>query len=262
MKDDSLSQLIELSRNLGDPARDYVIQGEGNTSTRADAASFWVKGSGCELGIIDAEGFVRVAFERVLPLFERGGMSDKEVKEALEAAKVDAGAPRRPSVETLIHALCLSLEGIDFVGHTHPTAVNSLTCSVAFDSAFQGRLFPDEIVVCGPAPLLLPYTDPGVPLAQKLKERMAEYMQREGAPPRVILMQNHGMIALGATSAEVERITAMMVKTARILLGTYAAGGPHFLRPEDVERIHHRPDELYRRSQLGVGPSGPGAGAD
>ena len=44
----------------------------------------------------------------------------------------------------------------------------------------------------------------------------------------------------------------MAVKAARILLGTYAAGGPHFLSEKDVARIHTRPDELYRRQKLGV----------
>ena len=39
----------------------------------------------------------------------------------------------------------------------------------------------------------------------------------------------------------------MAVKTARILLGAYALGGPHFISGEAVERIHTRPDELYRR---------------
>jgi len=43
----------------------------------------------------------------------------------------------------------------------------------------------------------------------------------------------------------------MMVKTARVLLGTYAAGGPSFLTSENVGRIHTRPDEAYRRKLLG-----------
>jgi hypothetical protein len=36
-----------------------------------------------------------------------------------------------------------------------------------------------------------------------------------------------------------------------VLLGAYAAGGPHFLTDENVARIHTRPDELYRRKLLG-----------
>ena len=106
---------------------------------------------------------------------------------------------------------------VQFVAHTHPTAVNALTCSVAFETAFDGRLFPDEIVLCGPAPLLIPYTDPGVPFARKAKELIDGYLDRYGEPPRVILMQNHGLIALGHSASHVESITAMMVKTARVV---------------------------------------------
>ena len=252
MNADGLSQLVGMSQNLGVPERDYVILGEGNTSARADADTFWVKGSGCELRTITAKDFVRVAFDRALALLERDSPGDQAVKETLTAAKADPEAKATPSVETLVHALCLSLDGVNFVGHTHPTPVNALTCSVAFEKAFNGRLFPDEIVVCGPAPLLLPYTDPGVPLARKLQHLLADYLDRHGTGPRVVLMQNHGLIALGRSAAQVESITAMMVKTARVLLGTFAAGGPRFMLPQDVDRIHGRPDELYRRGQLGV----------
>ena len=47
-----LSQLVAMSRSLGDPANDYVILGEGNTSAKVDADSFWVKASGTELRTI------------------------------------------------------------------------------------------------------------------------------------------------------------------------------------------------------------------
>jgi hypothetical protein len=44
----------------------------------------------------------------------------------------------------------------------------------------------------------------------------------------------------------------MYVKTARVILGTYALGGPHFLSQSAVDRIHTRPDEDYRRRQWDV----------
>ena len=52
----------------------------------------------------------------------------------------------------------------------------------------------------------------------------------------------------------------MAVKATRILLGTYAAGGPHFLSENDVARIHARPDERshrqrqHRQVQVTCGP--------
>ena len=136
------------------------------------------------------------------------------------------------------------------MGHTHPTPVNALTCSAAFEAAVGGRLFPDEIVVCGPAPVVVPYTDPGVPLARQARDLIRAYIDEYHEVPKVVLMQNHGLIGLGRTPQQVENVTAMAVKTARVLLGTYALGGPRFLTAEAVDRIHTRPDELYRRGML------------
>jgi rhamnose utilization protein RhaD (predicted bifunctional aldolase and dehydrogenase) len=259
MQNDVLGQLVAMSRHLGDPSLDCAILGEGNTSARADTDTFWVKGSGAELRTIDEAGFARVAFERVLDMLDEADMTDEQIKQRLIAAKVDpatgkghppaGGIP--PSIETVLHAICLSLEGVNFVGHTHPTAVNAVTCSVNFESAVSGRLFPDEIAMCGPAPVIVPYTDPGLPLARTVSRRIRDYIEEYYEVPKVILMQNHGLIALGRSAQHVETITAMAVKTARILLGTYALGGPRFLPPEAVVRIHTRPDELYRRQLLG-----------
>jgi rhamnose utilization protein RhaD (predicted bifunctional aldolase and dehydrogenase) len=253
MQDDAISELVTMSNNLGDPTLDYVILGEGNTSARADVEAFWVKASGTELRTIDRAGFIRVSFERVLAMLDVPNLTDEQVKKRLYEAKVDS-APEdgaRPSVETVLHAICLSLEGVNFVGHTHPTAVNALTCSVAFEMAVNGRLFPDEIVICGAAPVIVPYTDPGLPLAGEVQRRVNRYLEEYQEVPKYILMQNHGLIALGRTAQQAENITAMAVKTARVLQGTYALGGPRFMSSRAVERIHTRPDEWYRRKLLG-----------
>jgi rhamnose utilization protein RhaD (predicted bifunctional aldolase and dehydrogenase) len=253
MPDDILAQLVAMSNNLGDLTLDYVILGEGNTSARANADTFWVKASGTELRTISRNGFVRVSFGRVLAMLDDPNLGDEGVKQGLYDAKVDSSSDDglRPSVETVLHAICLSLEGVNFVGHTHPAAINSLTCSAAFETAVSGRLFPDEIVICGPAPVVVPYIDPGVPLARQVRRLINRYIEEYYEVPKVILMQNHGLIALGRTAQQVENVTAMAVKTARVLLGTYALGGPHFMTLQAVERIHTRPDEAYRRKLLG-----------
>lgn len=247
-----LEQLTAMSRHLGDPALDYAILGEGNASARIDDETFWVKASGAEMRTIEADGFVRVRFDRVLALLEAGPLSDEEVRAGLEAAKADPSAKGRPSVETVLHALVLQVGGTGFVGHTHPTAVNAILCSARAEEVIAGRLFPDEIVYCGPAPVYVPYTDPGIPLACAVAEAIDRHLAEYGQAPKVVLMQNHGMIALGKTAVEVENITAMVVKTSRVILGACALGGPHFLSSAAVNRIHTRPDEKYRRQEWGT----------
>ena len=249
-ENDILSQLVAMSNHLGDPALDYAMLGEGNTSARADDESFWVKASGYNLGSITARGFVRVRLDQALELLVSDADTDEQIKTGLNQAKVDLTDTRRPSVETVLHALALNLDGVNFVGHTHPTAINALTCSIAFESTAQGRLCPDEIVSCGPASVIVPWTDPGLPLARTVQALINEYIDERGELPKMVLLQNHGLIALGATAHEVNAITAMAVKSARILAGTYAFGGPHFFSPEDVAKIHTRPDEMYRRKVI------------
>jgi len=249
---DVLTDLIAMSRRLGDPAMDYAILGEGNTSADVDGSTFFVKSSGVSLRDIPESGFVRVRQAPILELLDRPSVTDDEIRDGMLAARVDTLSPTRPSVETLFHAYLLSLPGISYVGHTHPTAVNAVLCSQFAEQAVSGRLFPDEIVCCGPAPVWVPYTDPGQPLAREMKTRVEAYINENNAAPRVILMQNHGFIALGKSPLEVESATAMYTKTARILLGTYALGGPNFLTAENVNRIYTRPDEKYREKQIGV----------
>lgn len=240
-----------MSCRLAEPERDYVILAEGNTSARANEGTFWLKASGRSMVGIDESGFVAMRFEPVIEMLEAGPLSDEQVRAGLAAARADAQATLRPSVEAILHALALTIGGANFAGHTHPTAVNAILCAQRVEEAVRGRLFPDEIVTCGPAPVFVPYTDPGVPLAREVQRRILAYIESYGEKPKVILMQNHGLIALGRSALEVENITAMAVKAARVLLGTFALGGPHFLSPAAVERIHTRPDELYRRKEWG-----------
>ncbi len=255
-KAELLHQLVEMSHWLGDPARDLAILGEGNTSVLVDEHTFFVKASGQTLGEITPEGFVEIDLRKMLDFLEHGEESDAATTEALMGARVDPSTALRPSVETPLHALCLTVGGARFVGHTHPTPVNAILCSRNAREAIAGRLFPDEIVVCGPAPAYVPYTDPGLPLARKVREAIEEYIEEYREPPKVILMQNHGLIALGQSAREVQNITAMYVKTARILVGTYVVGGPRFMTPDDVARIHTRPDEEYRKRTFGsLGPA-------
>lgn len=247
---ETLDQLVQLSNRLGEPAREWVILGEGNTSARADDTSFWVKASGARLLEADATSFVRVDFAAIARLLDGGDADDATIERALLAARSERDASRRPSIETLLHAVCLQLDGVRFVAHTHPVAVNAVTCSRDFAAALAGRVFPDEVVVCGPAPVLVPYTDPGLPLAREVRRRIRAHLQEHGAPPKTILMQNHGLVTLAGSARQAEDITAMADKAARILLGTYALGGPRFLDAADVARIHTRPDEAQRRRTL------------
>ena len=242
---DVLEELVGMSRELGAPAHDLAILGEGNTSARADAETFWIKASGVQLGGAGRDGFVRVRSAPILAALDGPPLDDAALRELLKAATVEG--QRAPSIETFLHALCLGDPGVRFVGHTHPSVAVGLLSGRNSRELFAGALFPDQIVVLGPALAYVPYADPGLPLAHGVRRALGDYLDRHQRQPKVLLMENHGAIALGGTAQEVLNITHMLVKTCRILAGTLLAGGPRFLSPEQVERIDRRPDELARR---------------
>ncbi len=245
-----LQELIKMSIELGKPEHDFVILGEGNTSAKIDEETFYVKASGKYLAKSDSESFVKVDLAKANAMLGEGDKSDDEIKSGLMAACSDPENKLRPSVETTFHAYLLSLPGVNFVGHTHPTAVNSILCSEKAEDIVSGRLFPDEIVVCGIAPVFVEYTDPGMELARKIRDRCNAFIEEHKCNPKAVLIQNHGLIALGATPHEVEAITQMWCKTARVLMGAFVFGGPRYFTQENVDRIYTRPDEHYRRAQF------------
>jgi rhamnose utilization protein RhaD (predicted bifunctional aldolase and dehydrogenase) len=244
-----LDQLLWLSHELGQEARQLTILGEGNTSARADGDTFWVKASGSQLGTITAPGFSQVRLGAVMQLMDQDHMDDQAVAKSLMEVLVDAGH-RRPSVETFLHALCLGEAGAQWVAHTHAVSVNQILCSRAGAEPFLRHLFPDGIVVCGRHPAVVPYVDPGFILAKVVRDELRRYQDVHGHAPKLLLMVNHGLVALGQTAQEALNITLMADKWAKIIVGSYALGGPNFLPDEQSARIDNRLDEHYRRQQL------------
>jgi len=246
----TLADLIQLSRAVGAPELDAAILGEGNTSARCDDGTFWVKASGCQLGTMVEADTVHLRFDRILALLDETNVDEARLKQVYEAAKVDARQTRRPSVETLFHAVLLNQPGVQAVAHTHATAVNGLTCSPRFPEVLEGRICPDEAVVMGPDSVFIPYIDPGVELAKAIKAGCEQYRARWGSVAKVIYMQNHGIIAVGSTTTEALQITAMAIKAARMRLFALQAGGIRVLPSSVVAHLLNRPDEKYRQAAL------------
>lgn len=244
---DTFDQFVEMTRALGQPHLDYVIIGEGNTSYRIDDETFWIKASGQQMNGIGREGFVAVRFAPILDLFEHPADDREFIQQAMMAARVDPDSPARPSVEVTFHAMLLAECGVRYIAHTHPTAVNRILCSTRAEQFAHNRLFPDECVLCGPSSVFVPYADPGLPLALAIRESTRAYMDENGEAPKVILLKNHGLIALAQTPTEALNITAMCVKAAHIFAGACMVGEPVFMSQADIQHIYKRPDEIYRR---------------
>jgi rhamnose utilization protein RhaD (predicted bifunctional aldolase and dehydrogenase) len=231
-KESALGELVELSHSLGEKSREFVICSEGNTSARIDDRTFFVKASGVELGDVSEENLVEVNSAKVLEMLSASELSDEEIRAQLTRAVVHSPSRLAPSVETLFHAYLLSLPDVNFVGHTHPISVLGILCSVNWRDAAQiTRIFPDEVIRCGSSTALVEFAPPGIALGRAIRTAVEAYREAHGSRPKALLMQNHGLVALGETAKEVLSITAMWEKTARVLAGTFSFGGPNYLPP-------------------------------
>ncbi len=194
-----LDELIRISRDFGSRPG-FALAGGGNTSVKT-ADRLWVKASGHRLATIDAGGFVELDRGKLAAMLDAGDWPEEPAaREALfvervMAARIDSAAGRtvpgaRPSVEALLHHLLPER----FVVHTHPTAVNALTCCVGGEALAAERL--------GGAVLWQPYVDPGLTLALDLRERLGDGLGG------VVLMENHGLIVSGADAGAIDAATA------------------------------------------------------
>jgi rhamnose utilization protein RhaD (predicted bifunctional aldolase and dehydrogenase) len=248
---EKLKALLKLSHDLASPFQPLAILGEGNTSVRLDARSFLVKASGSNLAALRESDVVGCKSELLLQMLDETGLSDAEVDGRLMKSRMDPKA-KKPSVEALFHAWLLTLPGINFVGHTHAPAVNGILCSPRASEFAIRRIFPDEIVCCDVESVFVPYTDPGLRLAQEIRKRTGLFVNKYQRPPRVVLLENHGIITLGGTTEAVLAAMLMAEKTAQIWLGAAALGGPTFISSKQVARIAGRPDEAWRRKALKI----------
>lgn len=241
-------ELLQLTRNLGEPARDLVILAEGNTSELLPDGRLVVKTSGSNMRTATAEDFVVVEIAPLLELMLDPATTQDDLSRALDAGE-QGGKRRRASIETLIHVAVQAAEPVRFIGHSHPTDVVALMASVHAEKAYDHAAYSDEAVVIG-RPLFVPYAQPGIALGREFHSILLKHHAARGQLPSLITLGNHGIVAVAGTTEAIEGISAMAVKSARVRLGAYAAGGVAHVPDASVDSFFAREDVAERRDRL------------
>lgn len=238
--------LVELTLRVGDPARDLVSLAEGNTSTVEDG-ELVVKASGARMDRANSEDFVVVDLDAAARVLA----DPRTTQDELSALLAVAGDPRgrRASIETLVHVAAVQAGDATWVAHTHPTALVGLLSVEEAERLWQAPLFPDEAVVVG-RPAWVGYEEPGLALGRAVAASMTDHAERYGVPPRLVLLGNHGIVALGRSPEEVEAVTTMAVKAARTRLIAHTVGTPRYLDAAGGDALAARADEVARRALL------------
>jgi ribulose-5-phosphate 4-epimerase/fuculose-1-phosphate aldolase len=83
-----------------------------------------------------------------------------------------------------------------------------------------------------------------------IRTETAKFTADRGFSPRVLLLENHGLITVGSSPEAVKASMFMTQKAAEIFVGSASLGGPSFLSAGNVARIANRTDEHYRQRAL------------
>ncbi len=188
---DLTAELIKVANAFGSD-QEYSRAGGGNASVKLDGV-LHIKPSGVPLATLTAEDLVPLKLDVLLDALESDAPVDGDpVRAAAAKAALPHPSGRRPSVEILFHALIPDA----LVLHSHPLVANALTCNAEAE-ALAAALLGDEAIV-------VPYIDPGVPLARGVAAARAAYTERTGRPaPGITLLRNHGIIVSGNSAAEI-----------------------------------------------------------
>ncbi len=178
---------------------DLVLHGGGNTSVKLTAVDVFgdlvevlhVKGSGHDLGTIEAAGLPAVRLAPLMRLRALDSLSDEAMVNVQRSNLLDSTGPN-PSVEALLHAWLPH----KYVDHTHATAFLALA-NLPEAAAACREIFGDRLV-------LVPYVMPGFGLAKAAVEAFEAHPEAEG-----LLLLNHGHFTWGPTAkASYERLVA------------------------------------------------------
>ena len=181
-----LALRVYTSRLIGADAA-LVLHGGGNTSVKTTTTDILgeplevihVKGSGWDLGSIEAPGLPAVRLDAVRRLRELDVLRDEDMVNQVRIQLLESAAPT-PSIEALLHAFLPHR----FVDHTHADAILILT-NQPDGAALVREALGDNVII-------LPWIMPGFPLAKAVAAAYEEQPDCEG----IVLMQ-HGIFTFG-----------------------------------------------------------------
>jgi len=218
-----IKELLDLSYEISE----YTICGEGNVSMRQDENSFLIKASGTSLHTLSEED---------LTLCNTNGVQTEL-------------SHKKPSIETLFHAWIMkTFPEINFIAHTHPPHTTKILCSNQLYQFANNRWFPDQIVRNGTKSCVVPYAPPGEAILKLVEKHVSKFVEYERFFPKLILLQNHGIITASASKKDCAAATLMCEKSANIFVGAKLLGGVKFLTRQEVSDVDTCPNENYRRN--------------
>lgn len=218
MVNKAVDQLLARSNKLGSNPKNTNYAG-GNTSAKGVALDpvtgeqvelLWVKGSGGDLGTLTEPGLAVLQLDRVRALTKayRGVKFEDEMVAAFDFCLHGKGGAA-PSIDTAMHGL-LDAEHVD---HLHPDS------GIAIATSANGEELTKKIF--GARVVWVPWRRPGFQLGLDIASLKARNPKAIGC-----ILGGHGITAWGETSAECEKNSLEIIKTAETYIQTQGKKAP------------------------------------
>ncbi|AFR30727.1 bifunctional rhamnulose-1-phosphate aldolase/short-chain dehydrogenase [Arthrobacter sp. Rue61a] len=202
----TVEELISRSNRLGADKRNTNFAG-GNTSAKGtekdpvtgqDVELLWVKGSGGDLGTLNAENLAVLRLDRLQALKDvyPGVEREDEMVAAFDYCLHGKGGAA-PSIDTAMHGLVDAAH----VDHLHPDSGIAIATAVDGE-ALTSKVFGDKVV-------WVPWRRPGFQLGLDIAAIKEANPQAIGT-----ILGGHGITAWGATSEEAEANSLWIIDQA------------------------------------------------
>ena len=203
-----VDDLVEISKYAGERF-DLVQAAGGNSSVKFDNGEMIIKASGFTLSDVNKNhGYSRVVTEKIATITKtrmtkENGKRQREELTAQLIKEATKDKDNRPSIETLLHSFLYK-----YTLHTHPVAVNAIVIQESWSDTLCS-IFKDEHMA------LIEYDTPGIELAIKLDEELAKF----DSIPKIIFLQNHGLIVTSDDKLEIFEMTEFVISAIENHLG-------------------------------------------
>ena len=197
-----IKNLIEISKYAGERF-DLVQAAGGNSSVKLKSDEMLIKASGFLLSDISENiGYSRVVTSSVAKIvrekkiLELVDKKERELKASQFLKNSTIDKKNRPSIETLLHSLLLK-----YTLHTHSIVVNMIVVNKDWKETLLS-VFENESVA------FVDYETPGIELAISLDKELRKFKKI----PKIIILQNHGLIVTSNNKNEIKKLNELVVK--------------------------------------------------
>jgi NAD(P)-dependent dehydrogenase (short-subunit alcohol dehydrogenase family)/rhamnose utilization protein RhaD (predicted bifunctional aldolase and dehydrogenase) len=149
-----------------------------------------------------------------------------------------------------------SQDGLKVLRIRNNSLINSFAESTESFAKISKPFTPDIIVYCKSKYLYIDQVDSSESIINQFKSQYEAFVLQNKYAPKVVLIKNYGLIAIGDNAAQTDIILDVFEDMMKISAFAESFGGQHFMTPEQIQFIDTWEVENYRRKVAGGSQKG------